>query len=199
MAVAAVRQLSPSGMIGISEVDLLGRRVQRPTSLTADTRRHARGLMAQPAVPTLERVTFVGTVREVDRAGDRRGAGGRGEGRTEGRAMTLPGRGLRSEAAASDGARHIFWPTDIRMVAALMRSRASSSLSGARRHDRGEATPKTRSVTNDYFAERNALEVMGKGSLRVLERKPPVNYRMQRMSIDDTDEGLEVRARADAG
>jgi hypothetical protein len=66
MAVAAVRQLSPSGMIGISEIDLLGRRVRKPTSLTTDTRRHARGLMAQPAVPTLERVTFVGTVREVD-------------------------------------------------------------------------------------------------------------------------------------
>jgi hypothetical protein len=66
MAVAAVRQLSPSGMIGISEVDLLGRSVQRPTSLTTDTRRHARGLMAQPAVPTQERVTFVGTIREVD-------------------------------------------------------------------------------------------------------------------------------------
>lgn len=66
MAVAAVRQLSPSGMIGISEIDLLGRRVRKPTSLTTDTRRHARGLMAQPAVHTSERVTFVGTVREVD-------------------------------------------------------------------------------------------------------------------------------------
>jgi hypothetical protein len=66
MAVAAVRQLSPSGMIGISEIDLLGRKVRKPTSLTTDTRRHARGLMAQPAVHTHERVTFVGTVREVD-------------------------------------------------------------------------------------------------------------------------------------
>jgi hypothetical protein len=66
MAVAAVRQLSPSGQLGISAVELLGRRVARATSLTTDTRRHARVLMTQPAAPITEHATFIGTVREVD-------------------------------------------------------------------------------------------------------------------------------------
>ena len=66
MAVAAVRQLAPSGQIGISEMDLLGRQVLHPTSLTTETRRHARAIMAQRAATTSEAsVTFVGTVREV--------------------------------------------------------------------------------------------------------------------------------------
>ncbi len=66
MAVGAVRQLSPSGQLGISEIELLGRRVRRSTSLTTDTRRHARVLMSQPAAPIAQHRSFVGTVREVD-------------------------------------------------------------------------------------------------------------------------------------
>jgi hypothetical protein len=66
MAVAAVRQLSPSGLIGIKQIELLGRRVRHATSLTTETRRHARVLMSQPATAISERRTFVGTVREVD-------------------------------------------------------------------------------------------------------------------------------------
>jgi hypothetical protein len=66
MAVAAVRHLSPSGQIGISEIDILGRQVHHSTSLTTETRRHARGIMAQRVVSTNEPVSFVGTVREVD-------------------------------------------------------------------------------------------------------------------------------------
>jgi hypothetical protein len=71
MAVAAVRQLSPSGQAGITEVDLLGRNIDRPVSLTTATRRHARRLMAQPPSPTqlrlaLETKSLVGTVRELD-------------------------------------------------------------------------------------------------------------------------------------
>jgi hypothetical protein len=71
MAVAAVRQLSPSGQAGITEIDLLGRNIAKPVSLTTETRRHARRLMAQPPTATqlrlaLETKTFVGTVRELD-------------------------------------------------------------------------------------------------------------------------------------
>jgi hypothetical protein len=66
MAVAAVRHLSPSGQIGISEIDILGRQVSYATSLTTETRRHARGIMAQRVATTNEPVSFVGTVREVD-------------------------------------------------------------------------------------------------------------------------------------
>lgn len=71
MAVAAIRHLSPSGHAGITAIDLLGRRVHHRVSLTTETRRHARRLMAQPpslaaprTLPTT--TTFVGTVRELD-------------------------------------------------------------------------------------------------------------------------------------
>jgi hypothetical protein len=66
MAVAAVRHLSPSGQIGIREIEMLGRQVAHPTSLTTETRRQARGLMAQRGPTTNEPVSFIGTVREVD-------------------------------------------------------------------------------------------------------------------------------------
>jgi hypothetical protein len=66
MAVAAVRHLSPSGLAGISAIDVLGRRVARTIALTTETRRHARGLMAQPAESTSKKVTYVGTIRELD-------------------------------------------------------------------------------------------------------------------------------------
>lgn len=67
IAVAAIRQLSPSGKSGLSEVDLFGREIPKSVQLTTQTRRHARMLMAQPA-PTLiqEDAEFIGTVREVD-------------------------------------------------------------------------------------------------------------------------------------
>jgi hypothetical protein len=67
IAVTAVRHLSPSGQLGITQVDLLGRRIPKPVLLTTATRRHARRLMAQPP-PTRApgRASFVGTVREVD-------------------------------------------------------------------------------------------------------------------------------------
>jgi hypothetical protein len=67
MALAAVRHLSPSGQIGIREIEILGKQVARQVSLTTETRRHARGIMAQRIVSTSPRSeTFVGTVREVD-------------------------------------------------------------------------------------------------------------------------------------
>jgi hypothetical protein len=69
IAVAAIRQLSPSGQSGLSEVDLFGRAVPRSVQLTTQTRRHARMLMAQPApnlISVQEDAEFVGTVREVD-------------------------------------------------------------------------------------------------------------------------------------
>lgn len=67
MAIAAVRHLSPSGQIGIREIEILGKQVERQVSLTTETRRHARGIMAQRIVSTSSRnETFVGTVREVD-------------------------------------------------------------------------------------------------------------------------------------
>jgi hypothetical protein len=66
MAVGAVRHLSPSGQIGIREIEILGRQVPKPTSLTVETRRVARGMMTQRLVETSEPVTFVGTVRELD-------------------------------------------------------------------------------------------------------------------------------------
>jgi hypothetical protein len=62
MAIAAVRHLSPSGHIGIKEIDILGRAVEVPSSLTTDTRRHARGIMAQRTLIKNDPVTFVGTV-----------------------------------------------------------------------------------------------------------------------------------------
>jgi len=67
IAVAAIRQLSPSGRSGLSEVDLFGRAIQKSVQLTTQTRRHARMLMAQPAATLIQRdAEFVGTVREVD-------------------------------------------------------------------------------------------------------------------------------------
>lgn len=67
MALAAVRHLSPSGQIGIREIEILGKQVAQQVSLTTETRRHARGIMAQRIVSTTSRSeTFVGTVREVD-------------------------------------------------------------------------------------------------------------------------------------
>jgi hypothetical protein len=67
MAIAAVRHLSPSGQIGIREIEILGKQVVGQVSLTTETRRHARGIMAQRIVSTTSRnETFVGTVREVD-------------------------------------------------------------------------------------------------------------------------------------
>ena len=71
MAVAAIRHLSPSGHAGITKIDLLGRRIQHPVSLTTETRRHARRLMAQPPSTVEPRIlpqatTFIGTVRELD-------------------------------------------------------------------------------------------------------------------------------------
>jgi len=67
-AVAAVRHLSPSGRAGITEIELFVKRLPYPVSLTTETRRHARRLMAQPVPTTVAPVpvTFVGTVREVD-------------------------------------------------------------------------------------------------------------------------------------
>ena len=66
MAVDAVRGLSPSGMLGISEIDVLGRRVPHTVTLTTDTRRSARKVMAEKVSASSEPVVFVGTVREVD-------------------------------------------------------------------------------------------------------------------------------------
>ena len=66
IAVAAVRQLSPSGQLGITEIDLMGRRVASSVALTTSTRRRARRLMAQPPSRARAPATFVGTVREVD-------------------------------------------------------------------------------------------------------------------------------------
>jgi hypothetical protein len=65
IAVAAVRHLAPSGRIGVTEVEVLGRRL-RHVSLTTATRRVARSLMSKPLVKTAERVGFVGTVRWLD-------------------------------------------------------------------------------------------------------------------------------------
>lgn len=65
MAIAAVRHLSPSGQMGVSEIEILGKQVVRHTSLTIDTRRRARGIMVQ-RVSEEAPITFVGTVREVD-------------------------------------------------------------------------------------------------------------------------------------
>jgi len=66
IAVSAIRHLSPSGQLGITEVAILGRRIPKPVSLTTTTRRHARRLMAQPPTRAPGRASFVGTVREVD-------------------------------------------------------------------------------------------------------------------------------------
>ncbi len=68
IALAAVRQMSPSGHAGITEVDIYGRNIQRRIALTTQTRRHARLLMAQPPRRrgTPASTTFTGTVREVD-------------------------------------------------------------------------------------------------------------------------------------
>jgi hypothetical protein len=67
IAVAAIRQLSPSGQSGLSEVDLFGRAIRKRVQLTTQTRRHARMLMAQPTTTLIQRdAEFIGTVREVD-------------------------------------------------------------------------------------------------------------------------------------
>jgi hypothetical protein len=67
MAVAAVRHLSPSGQLGIREVEIFGKQVAHQVSLTTETRRQARGIMAQRAVPaSTQQISFIGTVRELD-------------------------------------------------------------------------------------------------------------------------------------
>jgi hypothetical protein len=67
IAVGVVRQMAPSGQMGITEVDLFGKAVPRRIELTTDTRRSARRLMAErPAQAPVPKVTFVGTVREID-------------------------------------------------------------------------------------------------------------------------------------
>lgn len=67
IAVAAIRHLSPSNRSQIDEIELLGKSVKEPVRLTTDTRRHATGLMTQPAkVATKVRREFVGTIRELD-------------------------------------------------------------------------------------------------------------------------------------
>jgi hypothetical protein len=65
MALSAVRQLAPSGQIGISDIEILGRQVNHESSLTTDTRRTARQLLAQRASKEAP-VEYVGTVRELD-------------------------------------------------------------------------------------------------------------------------------------
>lgn len=67
MAVSAVRHLSPSGQIGIKEVDLLGRSIKRAVVLSIDTRRSAKKVMSEaPPKKAAARVSFIGTVREAD-------------------------------------------------------------------------------------------------------------------------------------
>lgn len=66
IAVAAVRHLAPSGNIGVSEVEVLGRRIARGISLTTESRRNARSLMTRPATAPEDPVQLVGTVRELD-------------------------------------------------------------------------------------------------------------------------------------
>ena len=67
MAIAAVRHLSPSGQLGIREVEIFGKQVAHPVSLTTETRRQARGIMAQRAVPaSTQQLSLIGTVRELD-------------------------------------------------------------------------------------------------------------------------------------
>lgn len=65
MALAAVRHLSPSGQLGIREIDIFVHERIR-ASLTTETRRQARGIMTQRFASSREPVSFVGTVREVD-------------------------------------------------------------------------------------------------------------------------------------
>jgi hypothetical protein len=65
IAIAAVRHLSPSGQLGVSEVGILGKGIDGSTALTTDTRRRARNIMTQ-RMPLAGRASFVGTVREVD-------------------------------------------------------------------------------------------------------------------------------------
>lgn len=66
IAIGAVRHLSPSGQLGIREIDVLGKQVPRIVSLTTETRRLARGIMAQRVAPLSRVVTVIGTVRELD-------------------------------------------------------------------------------------------------------------------------------------
>ena len=66
MALAGVRHLSPSGRVGISEIEILGQSVPHQTSLTTETRRNARGILAQRMSFTGDPITFTGTVREID-------------------------------------------------------------------------------------------------------------------------------------
>ncbi len=66
LAVAAIRQMSPSGQSGLNEVDLSGRAIKKSVQLTTQTRRHARMLMSQPAAVAQVKAEFVGTIREID-------------------------------------------------------------------------------------------------------------------------------------
>jgi hypothetical protein len=65
IAITAVRHLSPSGQIGVTEIEILGRHVKQPVSLTTETRRNARVALSKPA-QTRDRVQLLGTIREVD-------------------------------------------------------------------------------------------------------------------------------------
>jgi hypothetical protein len=66
MAIDAVRHMSPSGQMGISEIDIWGSQVAKQSALSTETRRHARSIMAQRADLTADCESFIGTVRELD-------------------------------------------------------------------------------------------------------------------------------------
>lgn len=66
LSVAAIQRLSPSGRGGVLEIDLYGRAMDKPVSLTTRTRRAASILLLSKPEVAKERGTFIGTVREID-------------------------------------------------------------------------------------------------------------------------------------
>jgi hypothetical protein len=64
--IGVVHKLSPSGMIGVHELELFGRSAPNSVALTVETRRTARSILSKPLERLPETIELIGTVREVD-------------------------------------------------------------------------------------------------------------------------------------
>lgn len=64
--IGVVHKLSPSGMIGVRELELYGRSASNRVGLTVETRRNARSILSKPLEILPDTIELIGTVCELD-------------------------------------------------------------------------------------------------------------------------------------
>jgi hypothetical protein len=64
--IGVVHRLSPSGKIGVRELELYGRGASTSVALTIETRRTARSILSKPLEKLPDTIELIGTIREVD-------------------------------------------------------------------------------------------------------------------------------------